>query len=163
MYKHEESGAVLDRAPVNTDAKSWNDCFPEWKYYQLFGNAGKLPPHAWGPHRITGQSWPHDLFENTKRIFNGLKPQRQPDHTMYIGPFCHISGHASFDVKAAPWVIEAIKANTVLLPDDRMSFEVIPHDNGWALVLSKHSLVSGSVWLAYIKADTIPAPQEAAK
>lgn len=41
-----------------------------------------------------------------------------------------------------------------------MSFELINRGDGWTLATTHHSQILGTVWLAYIKTETIPQLKE---
>jgi len=94
------------------------------------------------------------------------EPQRWPftptiKDTMKISSWIRFRdaahGHPVEQVKPSPEVFNALRANMLDLGSrDEVSFEIIVHDNGWALVLVQHSQIIGSRWIAYIDAATLP-------
>ena len=77
-----------------------------------------------------------------------------------IGPFCSTRNlepaHRSMAVRATDLVLEVV-APRIVTPDDHLSFELIGHADGRALVVLQHGYISGSHWLARIDPATIPA------
>jgi len=94
------------------------------------------------------------------------EPQRWPftptiKDTMKISSWIRFRdaahGHPVEQVKPSPEVFNALRANMLDLGSrDEVSFEIIVHDNGWALVIVEHSQIIGSRWIAYIDAATLP-------
>jgi hypothetical protein len=85
--------------------------------------------------------------------------RRKPLADCPIGPFCSFRGtkeHRASFVLARPEVYERVKASTIHIPWDTMSFEVIVRDDATALVVCNHSKIIGGCWLALIDASTIP-------
>lgn len=160
-YKHEASGAVLPREIAQPNVTTFKECFEDWKPYELMKHPS--PPHAFAPRYVTGQNIAGNLFKDGREILvEGKRPtQKHRDENMPVGPFCSFSArefenNRYFDVRCADWVLSRIKERTIVIGDDRMSFEVIDHGNGWSLVVAKHSVICGSVWLAYIKTESVP-------
>jgi len=98
---------------------------------------------------ITGESqrWP----------FNATKKD-----TMKIGSWLSLRGgennrHQNFEVKPTAQVMRVIRENMIDLGSrDEVYFQIIIHDNGWALVISQYNLIIGNRWVAYIDANTLP-------
>lgn len=63
----------------------------------------------------------------------------------------------TFDVRPTQAALDAV-AGRIVTPDDTLSWRIVEHDNGRALVILEHGYILGSHWLAYIDARTIPAP-----
>ena len=76
-----------------------------------------------------------------------------------IMPYCAVRGtqpYRSLSVIPADWVYSRIAENMINI-DDRVTFELIGHDNGWALLVAHYNKILGSAWLAYIRTDSIPS------
>ena len=81
-----------------------------------------------------------------------------------IGTYCRIGvpgSRPSIRVRPKPGVLDAV-AGRIVTDDDHLSWKVVVHDNGLALVILEHGYIIGSHWVAYIDADTIPAAEEVA-
>lgn len=155
-YKHEASGATLYREIAQPHVTDFREVFDQWKPYTLEGTPMK--PHAFKPRYLTGQNVASNLYKGCSEIFRGQKQtEKFPDESMAVGPFCSDRDCGKyFSVSCADWVLSRIRERTIIIGSDRMSFELVNHDNGWTLVTANHSCISGSVWLAYIKTSTIP-------
>lgn len=149
---------TLYREIAQPHVTDFREIFEAWDYYDV-SNGGRN--HKFEPRYITGQNVGGNLYKNCKRILqHGQEPVKHPDERMPVGPFCSLSDHSrSFSVRCADWVLSRIRERTIIIGDDRMSFEISLHANGWALVTAHHSCIIGSVWLAYIRQETIPQPQ----
>ena len=80
---------------------------------------------------------------------------------MHVGPYCVWRDHyRSFAVRCADWVLSRIRERTILVDNDRMHFELVDHDNGYTLVVASHGQIIGSLYLAYIRTDSIPVLEE---
>ena len=78
---------------------------------------------------------------------------------MTFSSFCSVtlrSERRFYEVDPVRDIIELVVKNTIFIGRDSMNFEVIEWPNNEALVLCKHSLILGTVWVAKIAADTIP-------
>lgn len=138
--------------------ETFAECFPDWEPWRLFDKAYKP---RFGPRYVEGQNIAGNLYKGVKAIFKGEKHNRKhPDERMAVGPFCSRRDGASMAVRCADWVLSRIKEGTIVIGDDRMSFEIVDHDNGYSLVIAQHGQICGSVWLAYIRTDSIPNVKE---
>jgi len=140
------------------------EVFEDWQPYDLM--AKTMPEHPFAPRCVVGQNIAGNLYNNFKNIMRGGARQRYGDERMLVGPFCSVSPLDSpnryFSVSCADWVLSRIKESTIIIGGDTMSFHVIDHGNGWSLVVAQHGQILGSVWLAYIKTDSIPKTAKAA-
>lgn len=160
QFKHAESGASLMKDLANPNVRTFGECFDSFEEWRLFDK--KYKPTI-EPVWITGRAIATELYDDVKAIFRGERRNRHhPERSMSVGPFCSRRDGGSMAVKCSPWVIDAIKAKTIIVPHDRMSFEIVDHDNGWSLVIAQHSQICGNVWLAYIRTETIPSFKTAA-
>lgn len=76
---------------------------------------------------------------------------------MAVSSYCVIrEPHQSLNVTLADWILSRIRESMLLIPNDRLFFEIVNHDNGWSLVVVSHGVIIGSRWLAYIKTDSLP-------
>jgi hypothetical protein len=139
--------------------EKFSDVFDDWKPYDLFA---KDRQHPFDPRYVVGQNIAGNLYRDTSDIFAG-HPSRRGKHaneSMRVGPFCSVyrkdQDNEYLSVRAADWVLSRIVERTIIIGGDTMSFEVIDHGNGWSLVTAHHGQICGSVWLAYIRTDTIP-------
>lgn len=134
--------------------ETFAECFNSWEPWRLFDRNYK-PGIV--PRCITGQNVAGNLFKNVENIFRGrARTEKHPDETMLVGPFCSRRDGGSMAVSCADWVLSRIRERTIIIGNDRMSFEIVDHDNGYSLVIANHSQILGSVWLAYIRTDSIP-------
>lgn len=94
--------------------------------------------------KVTGekQRWPFNATrKNTSKISSWLR-------------FRH---GKNIEVKPSVEVLRAVRDNMLDLEErDEIYFEVIEHENGWALVIAQYNLIIGSHWIAYIDASTLP-------
>lgn len=158
LWKHEASGATLSREIAQPHVSTFAECFTDWAPYDVCDSKRK---HQFEPATITGQNVAGNLFKNVKDIFQGKPRQiKHSDETMKIGPYLNMTGpdneHRSMSVRCADWVLSRIRERTIIIGGESMHFEIVVHDNGWALVIAQHGQICGSVWLAYIKVDSIP-------
>jgi hypothetical protein len=80
--------------------------------------------------------------------------------TMQIDPYCSVdtrTARGSLYVGAREAVCKDVRANTIFVADDRMSWAIIVWNEREALVLCKHGKILGDVWVAIIDPKTIPA------
>ena len=150
---HEASGATLYKEIAQPNVTTFAEVFEDFAPYDVMDSKQK---HQFEPRRITGQAIGTNLFDDVKAIMNGRKCKSHPDHSMQVGPYCSRRDGDSFSVRCADWVLSRIRERTIIVPNDRMSFELVDHDNGWTLVIVNHGQILGGVWLAYIKTDSIP-------
>jgi hypothetical protein len=75
--------------------------------------------------------------------------------TNFVTSLAIMDGRMPFYVRPAEWIYGALVRATIDI-NDRISFNVIPHDNGWVLVTAHHDTILGDIWLAYIKAESVP-------
>lgn len=153
-YKHEASGVTLYKEIAQPHVTTFQECFPAWAKYDVNAPDRK---HQFEPRRITGQALASNLYDDAKAIMEGGRAKRKHrDESMTLGPFLSIRDGKSLSVSCADWVLSRVRERTIIVPGDTMSFEIVNHDNGWSLVTAQHSQILGSVWLAYIKTETIP-------
>ncbi len=142
---------------------TFTECFTDYELWPLFGKQFK--PRISG-QMLTGQNIAGNLYDNVKQIMRGQETKsKHQDETMRVGPYCQWSDskstrHESLAVRCADWVMSRIRERTIIIGGDSMSFDLIDHDNGWTLVTAHHSSILSSVWLAYIKTDSIPVLKE---
>jgi hypothetical protein len=137
-------------------AQTFADVFEDWKPRDVMKSN---EPHPFPPRHITGQNIAGNLYNDVKSIIRGEKRSKHNDESMAVGPFCSVSsekGYRFFSVSCADWVLSRIRERTIIIGGDTMSFEVIDHRNGWSLVTAHHGQILGSVWLAYIRTDSVP-------
>ena len=154
MIKHEASGVSLAKPIAQPHVTTFNEVFDSAALYD-----SKNGGHNFAPRYITAQNVAGNLYKDVSALFRNKTPAvSHPDETMAVGPYCMYRDHynKSMSVSCADWVLSRICERTIIIGDDRMSFELIDHDNGWTLVTANHSCILGSVWLAYIKTDSIP-------
>lgn len=78
-----------------------------------------------------------------------------------VGGWCAVSRKAAtvgIYARPRPEVMETVKR--LMIPagvNDRITFQINIYDDGTALALAKNSVIIGSLWLAMIKAESIPA------
>lgn len=155
LYTHAASGAQLYKEIAQPHVERFDEVFDSWQARDVMKPGAPSPFQA---RQITGQAIATNLWNDVKATMRGDRRSRKhADYTMLVGPFCACSDlDRYFNVSCADWVLSRIRERTIIIPHERMSFEVTPHDNGWALVTAQHSTICGSVWLAYIKTDSIP-------
>lgn len=136
VHLHEPSGLRLHRVLMLPSVEARSALWTEWSVDRTL---------CWQPRYIGGTTWDGELAG---------------DLHMTVGPLCVMcrSGRAqAINVQPTDAVMRAIKDGTITIRGDRMSYRVIDHDNGWSLVLAQHGQIIGSVWLAYIRTETVPA------
>lgn len=144
----------LYRPIAQPHIETFAECFPDSAPWKLFDKAYKSP---FEPQYLTGQNIAGNLWKNVKATMRGEKHERKHhDESMQIGPFCSRRDGDSLAVRCAGWVLSRIREGTIVIGGDRMHFEIVDHDNGYSLVTAQHGQICGSVWLAYIKTDSIP-------
>lgn len=156
----------LAKPVARTEVEKFSEIFDDWKPYELFGK-GASSVHAFLPRYVTGQNVAGNLYKNVEVVCRGGRHNgwRHPDESMAVGPFCafegrNFTGNKYFSVKCADWVLESIKQRTIIIGGDTVSFRIIDHGNGWSLATGSQGRVSGGVWLAYIRTDSIPQQGE---
>lgn len=129
-YLHEASGVSLYKPLAQPHAEHFFDVFPAWEPWQFNAKQG-----------ISAQ-WLTD----------------SDGERMAVGPYCSWRDHYDDPkaVRCADWVLSRLRERTLIIPNDQMSFDMVSHDNGWTLVTAHHSSILSSVWLAYIRTDSIP-------
>lgn len=101
------------------------------------------------------------FYGNCVEIMGGKRPPEDGTATIshYLGG-CRMKregGSGPLWVNPTPAVIDAIRTHTIDCGQrDRITFEVVEHENGWSLVIAKHSIIGGGVWLAYVRSDSVP-------
>lgn len=134
--------------------ETFDECFDDFEEWKLFDKSYKP---RFSPYFITGQNIAGNLFKNVKATMQGeFRNRKHADETMQVGPFCSMRDGGSMAVHCNEWVMDCIKRHTIIIGGDRMSFEIVNHDNGHSLVIAQHGSIIGSVWLAYIRTDSIP-------
>lgn len=91
------------------------------------------------------------------------KAWRSNDGRNEIGPYCTVEltdRRFALAVRATDAVIEAMRP-VIVTPDDHLSFQVIEHADGRALVLASHNYIIGSIWLGFIDPASVPDPMRA--
>jgi len=133
-YLHKPSGVSLYREIAQPHVETFREVFEDSKPYE-HGKPAFAPRILRGSDCLTG------------------KETETP-----IGPYCMWRDHYenSFSVSCADWVLSRLKERTISLENNSMFFEIISHDNGWSLVTCSHNLILGSVWIAYIRTNSIP-------
>jgi hypothetical protein len=130
---------MTQRQPV-LSTRNWRDIFEE-----------TISPKQ---VEITGRDWGYGIFPDSQRTC-----------TMVVDTYCHISSTPDSGVEMEPRnerveakqkVVQAIAANTIVVPRDRLTFRVIIWDKNRALVMCQHSTILADVWLAIIDPATIP-------
>lgn len=160
-FKHEASGAELCRKVAQPHVATFAECFPEWALWVFEPNTRSA--QKFQGVQISGQAIAENLFRDAKAIMNGRKAARKhQDYSMEVGPFLSFRDYErpALSVRVAEWVLSRIAERTIIIPHDTMSFEIVEHENGWALVVARHSAILGDVWLAYIRADSIPVAKK---
>lgn len=155
-YKHEASGAELCRPIAQPHVTTFAECFPDWAEWIFEPN--KREVQKFQSRTISGQAIADNLYEDAVATMRGKKQPKHREQTMEIGPFLSFGGYdrPSLSVSPADWVLSRVRENTIIVPHDTMSFEIHDHANGWSLVSAHHGQILGSVWLAYIRTDSIP-------
>lgn len=100
-------------------------------------------------------------FTRDKTARAGRRPT--PTSALKVGPSVWIDGPEGFHYgygSVADCVLSAVAKRDIGL-DDRMTIKVIDHKNGWSLVTADYSTIIGSVWLAYVRSETVPAKENA--
>ena len=154
MYQHEASGRELAREIAQPHVTRFSEVFEDSAPYNVMTGKSK---HPFAPRTLTGRAIATELYDDCKAIMTGRDKPRHTDKTMQVGPYCQRRDGGSFSVRCADWVLSRIAERTIIVPGDRMSFEIVDHENGWSLVVANHGSILGSVWLAYIKTDSIPS------
>ena len=77
---------------------------------------------------------------------------RESQFTGYVRLPSYKSGNAQL----AEWALHVLKAN--IFADLRMDLQVVVHDNGWSLIIAEYSQIIGSIWLAYVRTESLPNP-----
>lgn len=160
-FKHEASGAELCRKIAQPHVTTFQECFPEWALWVFDPNTRSAQKFQ-GRH-ISGQAIAENLFRDAKAIMTGRKAaKKHQNYSMEIGPFLSFRDYErpALSVQVADWVLSRIAELTIIIPHDTMSFEVTEHENGWALVTAHHSTILGEVWLAYVRAASIPVTKK---
>lgn len=158
-YRHEASGADLSKPIAQPHVETFREVFEDFSPYHIMTGKGKLFPSR----EIAGQAFASNLYENLKDTMEGRKqPKKRPDKRMKVGPYCFREAGQSFCVRCADWVLSRIREGTILVPDDEMYFQIVDHKagegwpGGWSLVTANHNTIGGTVWLAYIRTESIP-------
>ena len=112
------------------------------------------------------REWDHETMTSRRGVVS--RPDLVPAPRMIgeneLGPFCEFSvnrrflGRRLMAVTATDAVVDAITPR-IVTPDDHLSFEILEHETGWALVTAQHGYIIGSHWLAYIDPATIPTAE----
>lgn len=152
-------GLWLPKPVHMPDARNFSDVltyFDEW-------DSGKTWDHHARWLRVDGTE-----VVNRPRTAKG-NPRLGSNGVNQIGPYCmtqnYPSGYRSMVVRATDAAMEAIVKRGIVTPDDTLSFKVVIHnredtDQQRALVILEHGYILGSIWLAYVNADTIPPRPE---
>jgi len=154
FYKHEASGAQLYKEIAQPHVSRFAEVFTDFTLYD-----SKNQKHNFAPRYISGQNIAGNLYKDCKAIFqNGKRQDKHQDERMAVGPYCTWRDKygQSLSVSCADWVLSRILERTIIIGEDHMSFEIVEHDNGWTLITAHHSCIIGSVWLAYIKTESLP-------
>lgn len=122
-------------------------------------------------HQASGQelcrpmALPH--LETFAELFTDAKPfdaktsfsdVEIPGRSQKIGSYiCWRDNYqSSMSGRPADTVLSRIVEGMIDVENDRTHFELVNHDNGWTLVLVSYGQILGSLWLAYIRTDSIP-------
>jgi hypothetical protein len=119
--------------------------------------------HSWPRHPETNATIapvePRYIPETTPAGTAWERSAWRSDGRNEIGPFATVQPRGekrrSIAVRATDATIAAMTP-VIVTPDDHLSFEIIEHADGRALVLASHGYIIGSIWLAYIDPATIP-------
>jgi hypothetical protein len=77
--------------------------------------------------------------------------------TALIYHWCRLPEYKSVHVRPKDEVIDTLRQTLIDTGErDRIHFECIAHDNGYALITAQYNLIIGSRYLAYIKVDSLP-------
>lgn len=104
------------------------------------------------------ENW-KDLFEDQREwAFNGTNfPTMKGPHTIQqFGSYCNRRDGKSLTVKARQEILAALEKRMIYISNDRNYFEIVDHESGWSLICCKYGQIIGSVWLAYVRTDSIP-------
>lgn len=138
-----ERQAFIDRADYHRillpEAKAFGDLFSAHE--------------PWDGHEIKPRHIPAETPDATAWERSAWRNDGRNE----IGPYLYFRDHRpSMAVRATDAVMEVVTPRLVT-PDDTLSFEIVEHESGFALVILSHGYIIGSHWLAYIYPDTIPS------
>lgn len=130
--RHDESGAELGRPVARPDIVDARDVFTP----TIERHAVPLGTFEWEP-------WSGRRRSGGESAFNGYAVIEAAEYPRSI-----------VNVELAGWAIDVLK--TRAMGDLRFTLRAIAHDNGWTLILAQYDRIIGSVWLAYVRTDTVP-------
>lgn len=136
MYEHKASGATLAKPLMQPHVESFKDFFPRHSDYKDDG----------GPNG------------KTIRVGDGLTGK---EFDWRIGPYCILRRNGrcySLHVDLADCVLSRVRESMLPIENDTIYFEVVEHNNGWALVVANYNVIIGSHYLGYVRTDTVPWP-----
>lgn len=64
--------------------------------------------------------------------------------------------YQSWAVVPRPETVAAVKPNMLSIYGDSLSWEIVNHDNGFSLVIIRHSCIIGSRYVAYVRSASVP-------
>jgi hypothetical protein len=99
-----------------------------------------------------------DIRTEWDKVKGELADTRQPVRLNDAGASFNggaIIGRRSANVCLAPWAIDKLKG--AAMGDLSFSIHVVDHDNGWSLIIAEYDRIIGSLWLAYVRTDTLKA------
>lgn len=92
--------------------------------------------------------------------WNGIDYSTGRPATSSIATVLYVKGPdgARWTVNVMPSyeLLEFIKRDMLMIPNDRLYFEAIDQKNGWSLITVDHNSILGNRWLALISTTTIP-------
>ena len=139
-WRHPASGLTLRQSVMQPHVSTFSEAFSAWAPYV---SADPRFPLIW---------------------MNGEKAKGRKAERMAVSAYClrrSDGGHLdSLNVRPADWVLSRIREGMILVPNDRLHFEIVDHGNGWSLLVVNHGQILGSRWLAYIKTNSIPQTGE---
>jgi hypothetical protein len=151
-------------------ADRFDEIFSRWAPYPTMRPCGH---HYQEPYPI----WAQARWANGLSIGKALEGKRKRDGSpdlegsMYFSPFCRLDlrerelpeNAYGLAIQTRVPAIEAVIKRTIIVDNDSMSWEVIEWEHNAALVLCRHSLIIGDVWVAVIDARSVPLKEGEAK